>query len=255
MARILAISSQTIFGPVGNSAAVPALQSEGHEVLALPTILLSFHPGHGAPTGQKTPASLMREMLEKLEKLGALKDCVAVMTGYFADAGQVTAAAEAIALIKKQNSNCLVLVDPVLGDDGALYVPQSVAEATRDRLIRLAAIATPNAFELSWLTGMDVRDGKTAADAASRLGLSETLVTSVPSGEALATMLLADGAVEAHKAKRLAQVPHGTGDFLSGLYLAHRLKHSAAEAFNLAMARLDAAIARSSGSSVLAITG
>lgn len=255
MARVLAISSQTVFGPVGNSAAVPALQGEGHEVLALPAILLSFHPGHGAPSGQRTPAPLMREMLEKLEKLGALQTCAAVMTGYFADAEQVEVAARAIAHLKKENSNCLVLVDPVIGDDGAPYVPQSVAEAIRDRLIPLATIATPNAFELSWLTGLDVRDGKTAADAASRLGLAETLVTSVPSGDALATMLFADGAVEAHGTERLANVPHGTGDFLSGLYLAYRLKHSAAEAFKLAMARLENAIAGSRGGSVLDVTG
>lgn len=255
MARILAISSQTVFGPVGNSAAVPALQGAGHEVLALPTILLSFHPGHGAPSGQSTPAPLMLEILEKLERLGALRDCDGVMTGYFADAEQVKVAAQAIARLKKKKPGCMVLVDPVLGDDGALYVPPPVAQAIRDHLIPLAGIATPNAFELSWLTGKEVRDGKTVAAAASHLGLAETLVTSVPSGEALATVLLADGAVEVHKTKRLAQVPHGTGDFLSGLYLAYRLKHSAAEAFKLAMARLESAIARSHGGSVLHITG
>jgi pyridoxine kinase len=255
MAKVLAISSQTVFGPVGNSAAVPALQSEGHEVMALPTILLSFHPGHGAPSGQRTPAPLMQEMIEKLEKLEALKNCDAVMAGYFADAEQVKVAAQAIAHFKKQNSNCVVLVDPVIGDDGACYVPQAVAAAIRDHLIPLASIATPNTFELSWLTGKDVGDEKTATVAASHLGLAETLITSVTSGGALTTMLIAEGKTQSHKAKRLAQVPHGTGDFLSGLYLAHRLKHPPAEAFNLAMARLDTAIARSSGSSVLHITG
>lgn len=255
MAKVLAISSQTVFGPVGNSAAVPALQSEGHEVLALPTILLSFHPGHGAPSGQRTPAPLMQEMIEKMEKLGALKNCDAVMAGYFADAEQVKVVAQAIAHIRLQNPSCTVLVDPVIGDDGALYVPQPVAEAIRDKLVPQATIATPNAFELSWLTGNDVCDEKSATIAASHLGLAETLITSVPSGDALITMLIAGGGAQSHKAKRLAQVPHGTGDFLSGLYLANRLKHAPADAFHRAMARLEVAIARSSGSSVLHITG
>ena len=255
MAKVFAISSQTIFGPVGNSAAVPALQAEGHEVLALPTILLSFHPGHGAPSGQRTPAPLMQEMIEKLEKLGALENCDAVMTGYFADAEQVKVAAQVAAKIKKQNSSCMVLVDPVIGDDGALYVPQAVAEAIRDLLVPLATIATPNAFELAWLTGKDVGGEKSAADTASHLGLAETLITSVPSGDALITMLIAEGGTQLHASKRLAHVPHGTGDFLSGLYLAHRLKHLPAEAFHRAVAQLEAAIAQSSGSSVLDITG
>jgi pyridoxine kinase len=254
MAKVLAISSQTVFGPVGNSAAVPALQAEGHEVLALPTILLSFHPGHGAPSGQRTPAPLMQEMIEKLEKLGALQNCGAVMTGYFADAAQVKVAAQTIAHIKKQNSNCIILVDPVIGDDDALYVPQTVAEAIRDQLVPLATIATPNAFELSWLTRKDVGDEKSATEAALHLGLEETLVTSVPSGDDLATLLITEGKTQSHRAKRLAQVPHGTGDYLSGLYLAYRLKHFAPDAFNLSMAKLEAAIARSSGSSVLRIT-
>jgi pyridoxine kinase len=255
MAKVLAISSQTVFGPVGNSAAVPALQAEGHEVLALPTILLSFHPGHGTPAGQRTPAPLMQEMFEKLEKLSALKDCAAVLTGYFADAEQVEAAAQVIVRIRKQNPGLVVLVDPVLGDDGALYVSQPVAEAIRDQLVPLATIATPNAYELSWLTGLAVRDEKAAIASASHLGLAETLVTSVPSAGTLATLLVAAGLAHLHKAKRLAHVPHGTGDFLSGLYLAHRLKHAAPAAFDLAMAQLDAAIARSLGGSVLDITG
>ena len=46
-----------------------------------------------------------------------------------------------------------MLVDPVLGDAGRLYVAQETAEAIRDRLIPLADIATPNLFELGWLTG------------------------------------------------------------------------------------------------------
>jgi len=54
--RILCISSQVAYGPVGNTAAVPALQAMGHEVLALPTILLSNHPGHGTPHAIRVPA-------------------------------------------------------------------------------------------------------------------------------------------------------------------------------------------------------
>ncbi len=57
MALVLCVSSQTVFGPVGNSVAVPVLQAAGHEVMQLPTVLLSNHPGHGKPIGQATPAA------------------------------------------------------------------------------------------------------------------------------------------------------------------------------------------------------
>jgi hypothetical protein len=50
-------------------------------------------------------------------------------------------------------------------------------------------------------------------------------------------------------------VPHGTGDFLAGLYLAQRLLHQPKVALPRAMTILEAAIDRSAGSSVLDIAG
>ena len=64
--RVLSISSQVVWGPVGNSAAVPALQAGGHEVLGLPTITLSAHPGHGPPAGFRTDAADMARIADGL---------------------------------------------------------------------------------------------------------------------------------------------------------------------------------------------
>ena len=148
MGRVLCISSQTVYGPVGNSAAVPALQALGHEVMALPTVVLSNHPGHGKPVGQATPAPLLEQMLQTLDGLGAFNGLDAVMTGYFANAAQVIAVANQIESLAKLNQALHVLVDPVIGDHGALYVAEDVAEAIRDHLLPLATIITPNLFEL-----------------------------------------------------------------------------------------------------------
>ena len=47
--------------------------------------------------------------------------------------------------------------DPVIGDVGqGIYVAAGVGEFFRDRALPLATIATPNAFELEWLTGEPV---------------------------------------------------------------------------------------------------
>ena len=48
MAKVLAISSHVVRGHVGLDATVPALQYLGHEVWALPTVLLSSRPGSAA---------------------------------------------------------------------------------------------------------------------------------------------------------------------------------------------------------------
>jgi pyridoxine kinase len=245
MSKILAISSQTVFGPVGLSASVPALQSLGHEVLALPTIMLSHHPGHGKPSGQRTPATLMQEVFEGLQQIGALDHIEAVLTGYFADIEQVAVAAHWISNLKARH----ILVDPVIGDHGALYVPASVAEAIRDYLMPLATITTPNRFELQWLSGQTDID-----QAVQNLSVAETLVTSSEETHAtLGSRLFAGNKTHSISHPRHANVPHGTGDFLSGLYLAHRMLEQPATAFAKAMAGLQHVIDASAGTKTLKV--
>ena len=52
MARVLALSSYVAFGSVGLAAIVPALHWLGHEVIALPTVVLSNHPGYPRFAGE-----------------------------------------------------------------------------------------------------------------------------------------------------------------------------------------------------------
>lgn len=249
--KVLSISSQVVWGPVGNSAAVPALQARGHEVLALPTITLSNHPGHGAPAGFRTQAEDMARMFAALEALGAFSNLDGLLTGYFASAGQV----EEVATLLDRVAIPFRLVDPVMGDHGKLYIAAEVADAIRAHLVPRATCLTPNAFELSWLSGVDVTDEASAIAAARVLALPEVLATSVPAGEGLATLLITAGDVQRSVSPKLAQVPHGTGDFLSGLYLAARLAQPPQQAFTQAMTVLARAIALSAGSSVLDVAG
>jgi pyridoxine kinase len=176
------------------------------------------------------------------------------MTGYFAAAEQLDVVAAMVSGLKQQRPGLQVLVDPIIGDDGALYVAPDVAAAIRDRLLPFATIATPNAFELSWLAGDAVEDEKSAVAAARKLAIPETLVTSVPDGSSIATCLVTSGETATHRAKRLTDVPHGTGDFLAGAYLSRRLTVPASQAFPQAMARLQSAIAKSAGSSSLVLS-
>jgi len=47
---VIVISSHVVRGSVGNRAAVFALETLGHPVWALPTVVLPWHPGHGKST-------------------------------------------------------------------------------------------------------------------------------------------------------------------------------------------------------------
>src|SRR5215470_16869856 len=67
MARVLAISSHVVRGTVGLDATVPALQHLGHEVWALPTVLLSSRPGLGQLVKHELPAAALADILAALE--------------------------------------------------------------------------------------------------------------------------------------------------------------------------------------------
>ena len=248
MARVLAISSQVVYGPVGLNCIVPALQSGGHEVLAIPTILLSNHPGHGKPEGRALAPSELAAMIVALQDLGAFENLDAVITGYFANAEQIEIVAALIIRLKCK----IVLIDPVLGDHGKLYVGQAVAEAIRDRLVPLATTLSPNAFELSWLTGLATQNSEEAILAARSLKVGDVIATSVAkSVSELSTLRIYAGHVEAITSPIEAMVPNGTGDFLSGLYLSGLLSEVPQSAFADAMRLLQKAIARSKGTRVL----
>ena len=47
---VIVVSSHVARGSVGNRAAVFALETLGHPVWAVPTVLLPWHPGHGRAT-------------------------------------------------------------------------------------------------------------------------------------------------------------------------------------------------------------
>jgi pyridoxine kinase len=220
--QVLTISSQVAAGPVGNSAIVPTLLAMGVTPIAVPTILLSNHPGHGKPEGVAVPPEKLAAMLKRLLDLGFVPDDAVILTGYFANPEQIDAVASFIARLPK----ALYLCDPVLGDaPKGLYASEAVATGIRDRLLPQAWVVTPNAFELGWLTRRDVRDRGAARAAAQTLSGKSVVLTSLPEGGQLTTILFERGHSVAVTRPMLPDVPNGTGDLLSGL-LAARLAHS-----------------------------
>ena len=250
---ILAISSQVAYGPVGNSATVPALESLGHTVLQVPSVVLSYHPGHGVPAGFKTAARDLEAIFAALDAQGMLAPCAGVFTGYFATPEQVVCTASIIRKLKAARPDIFYLCDPVMGDDpGGLYVPIDVAEAILRELLPLADCIAPNRFELFWLSGDRVNDVADAVRAAKDIKAREVLATSIPDEGGLATLAIRDGKAARQHSVRLANVPHGTGDLLSGLYLGQRLLAAGPEdALARAMERLARVIAASAGANVL----
>ena len=257
MARILCISSQVVRGHVGLSAMVPALQRLGHEVLAVPTIILSNHPGHVRATGTRIEVNTLVSILDVLDANGWLAGLDAVMTGYLPTPKHVGFAARAVDRVRERSADALIAVDPVLGDDPrGLYIDADVATAIASKLVPRADVLTPNRFELSRLSGMDVTSIATAVEAVRRLGTKQVIGTSIPGGDGLlANVSVTSTDTLVCSVTKLSKVPHGTGDLLSGLLVGHHLMaQTPYDALGKAVAGVAAAVAQSTGLIDLVLT-
>jgi pyridoxine kinase len=239
---VLSIQSEVVRGHVGNSAARFALQRIGIDVWAVPTVVLSNHPGHGRFAGDVTPATRLGELIAGLDAHGWLTRCDGVLSGYLGAADQARVVAEAVRRVKAANPRALYLCDPVFGDDGGAYAQPGVAEAMARELLPLADIVTPNRFELASLTSKKIVDPASAVAAARALGKREVVVTSVPfnGGGMIGTVAVTVDEAWSTAAPRLDGAPHGSGDLLAALYLGQRLKAMAPrEALEFAASAVD----------------
>jgi pyridoxine kinase len=221
MARILAISSQVARGTVGLSIIVPALQALGHDVIALPTVILSNHPGHPHVAGTRIEPAVLHNMLDSLDANGWLADFDAVLTGYLPTVEHVTFAMEAVRRVQKLRQTAIYICDPVMGDDPkGLYIDRSAAEAIRDQLIPLAQHITPNRFELSFLLRREV-----GSDGPFQLQGSDVpaiFATSIPSHKPGETRNIAVDMFRQYEVRipLRSHAPNGTGDLYSALIVA-----------------------------------
>lgn len=227
MVRILAISSQVARGAVGLSAVVPALQALGHEVIGLPTILLSNHPGHPLFAGERIAPALLERMLDALAANGWLAGIEAVLTGYLPSAEHVAFARRALERVRGESPAALYVCDPVLGDEPkGLYIAPEAAEAIAARLVPAADVLKMNRFECSWLGRVAIDEPGDVARLAGRLAWPAAIVTSLPAGEGRALQnVLCEAAAPPLlcSVPRRSRVPNGTGDLFGALYLGHRL--------------------------------
>jgi pyridoxine kinase len=222
---VIVISSHVARGSVGNRAAVFALETLGFPVWAVPTIVLPWHPGHGRATRIVPDTEQFAALLGDLERAPWLGEVAAVLSGYLGDAGQARAVAALVAAVRAKNPNALYVCDPVMGDMGGLYVSQAIAEALRDTLLPIADIATPNRYELAWMSGAPLDDIKSVMAAALDMGPPTMLVTSAPAMMAGGTgnllLTASDALLSEHRI--IERPPNGLGDLTAAVFLARLL--------------------------------
>lgn len=244
---VISISSQVMRGSVGNRAAAFALETLGHPVWSVPTIVMPWHPGHGPSTRLRFDDAAFDSAMQDLSKAKWRDEVKGILSGYFGSASQVRAVASLIKTLREENPDLIYVCDPVIGDKGGLYVSEEIADAIRRELIPLASIATPNRYELAWLVGRELSNNNEFMLAAIELGTPKMVVTS-------AEALMADGTgnlyideknaiLSEHRA--VANAPNGLGDLFAALTLARMLQgHNAEKVLQLATASVFEILAR-----------
>ncbi|WP_442581777.1 pyridoxal kinase PdxY [Mesorhizobium sp. ASY16-5R] len=222
---VIVISSHVARGSVGNRAAVFALETLGFPVWAVPTVILPWHPGHGRATRIVPEPEKFAALMKDLEGSPWLGEVAGVLSGYLGDAAQAEAVASLVKAVRARNPRALYVCDPVMGDSGGLYVPQALAEALRDLLVPMADIATPNRFELEWMSGVKLDDLRSVMAAAMEAGPPTMLVTSAPALMAggIGNLMLTRSEALLAEHRAIDKPPNGLGDLTAAVLLARLL--------------------------------
>ena len=172
--RALLINDLSCFGKCSLSVSLPILSAYGVEAVPLPTAVLSTHTGGFTGYASVDMTEALRRFPAHWAQLGLRFDCIAV--GYCTSAEQLRLAAALIRSLADEHT--LVVVDPVLGDQGALYpgLKEAQVEAMRE-LCSLARWITPNRTEAALLAGLPASAGdRTLLQA---LQTENTVITSI----------------------------------------------------------------------------
>jgi len=227
---VLCVASQVAAGHVGLGAALPALALLGVEAWAVPTVMLSGHAATPGVTGRRAEAEEIAALAEGLATAGALRRLSGLAFGYLGSVGAAEAAADLAEAALSASPSATFLCDPVLGDDGRLYLPEAVGEVYRARLLPRARLATPNVFELGWLTGRPVAtldEIAAAARALRALGPETVFVTSVePAADRIGVLAAGEAGAALVSAPKTPRRINGAGDFLAAVLLAETLRGS-----------------------------
>lgn len=166
---ILLVNDMAGYGKVALSVMIPMLSALRLNVYNLPTALVSNTLDYGKFDILET-TDYMRSTLGIWDELGFTFNAVA--TGFLVSEEQSLLVSDYCRTCKERGVP--VFVDPIMGDEGALY--NGVTEASVEHMRHMCAVADiimPNVTEAQYLTGMHV--GKRALAEGELLEITQTL--------------------------------------------------------------------------------
>lgn len=221
--KAVVINDLSGFGKCSLTASIAVLSAMGVQPCPLPTAVLSAQTEFENYVC-KDLTGMMPEYIDAWKKNGERFD--AIYTGYFANEEQIGYAAELCDTFR--TDGCMLLVDPVMGDEGKLYPAyRPSALKSMKKLARRADIITPNLTELCLLADDDYSSLVSHSEesdyfdriirAAESLHNKQMIVTGIETGGEMCNLVLSDGEVKVIRGKRRDVRFSGTGDLFSSV--------------------------------------
>lgn len=215
--RVAAINDLSGFGRCSLTVAIPVISAMGVQVCPLPTAVLCAHTGYPVFTFADFTAH-MREYAAGWDRLGVRFD--AVYSGFLGSTEQI----DIVLDFCRSHPDALHIVDPVMGDDGAIYKTYTPQMCARMRtLCEAADCITPNLTEACILLGETYSHDLTEermrayAEALSKLGPRYVVITGIRQDDCIVNAIYADGAFAVDRHLRLNAYCSGTGDIFSSV--------------------------------------
>jgi len=225
--RVAAIHDISGFGKCSLTVALPIISAAGIEVSILPTAVLSTHTGGFTGFTYRDLTADMQPITEHWKSLNIGFD--AIYTGFLGSFEQLDLVTKFFESFKTKDN--LILVDPVMADNGELYGIFSPEFALGMRkLCEKADIIVPNLTEAALIIGEPYNPGPYSQSyiedmmkKLSALGPQKIVLTGVYFNEdelGAAAYDAVSGEITCYFEKRVPGYYHGTGDVFGSALLA-----------------------------------
>ncbi|MBO87973.1 MAG: pyridoxal kinase [Rickettsiales bacterium] len=219
---VLMIQSRVASGYVGNSAAVPCLQQYGLDCLSVDTVHLSNHPAHGSHRGRQVPPKEVAELIRGISERGILSEVQAIQSGYLGSLEMGPVLLDAVGAVKKVAPSAPYCLDPVMGDNGTLYVEDGLVDFFRTMALPAADIALPNIFEAACLLGRPItglEDAITAASDLQNFGPKCVILTGIETPAGVTNIGAQGTSIWQIETPKLDVTTSGAGDVFTAVFL------------------------------------
>lgn len=241
--KVAIIEDMCGFGRCSMTVALPLISAFGIQGCPVPTAIFSNHTAFDSFYRE----DLTDRMGEYIQPWRTLKlQFNGIMSGYLANTCQVEQVIEFIDAFKQKDT--LVVVDPVMGDNGKLYkfIDTTMQERIK-KLVTVANVVTPNVTECCAITGNSYSEELKLADIELMgrqilaMGPEKVVITGIAMKSYIGNLCITNQGTTLVRRKKTGDMRCGTGDAFTAMLTALLVS---GEDFEVAVKRTSAFIAK-----------